>query len=199
MTFFTGGSLALFLFTLFGCGKTDQAVLYKDIFTKVIRYESNGFETPVAEYDTCSAATCFLEGTLDITQIVFRTPLLPGNSAWAFQPGPRHYAPVEKISGLKVVTLRRFNSQYAGGTDMTADCRFRFGTAIAESVDSSAASAVAEMNEGYSDRPATLASGLRIYFAAKPDIIAQQQFAIELKTETGAVIRDTSIIFHLKP
>lgn len=199
LTFFIGGSLALFALSFLGCGKMDYSVLYKDIRARMISYPSNGMEMPVAENDTCSAGQAFLETTFDVTLLSQCAPTLPFNTAMAFQPGSRHYNPVEHITGLRIIPLFRYNSQYSAGADIAAACRFRLTGVYTESADSSLSAVIEQLNNGYSNTDMATNPVLRIYLASRPDEPGLQQFAVEFKMETNALIRDTTVVFYLKP
>lgn len=198
-TSFLGGSLLLFFLSLIGCDKKDRPFLFKDIRTDIIQYQSNGLESPLSKGDTANYSNFFLASAFDIKLLSSAKLIFQGSKTYAFQPGDRHYKPVEKISNISITTLNNYNSNYPAGTDITAACRFRITGTYVDAKDSSASVAIEHLNAGFSDIDSDLQSAMQIYLNERPGQLSPQQFAIELRTEVNATIRDTTIHFYLKP
>jgi hypothetical protein len=199
VSFFIGGSLLLFFLSLIGCDKRDKTFLFKDIHTKIIQNQANSFEVPLLAGDTAHYSNVFLSSSFDLMMLSSANSFLPGNKTYAFQPGDRYYKPVEKISDISITTLYRYNSNYLAGADITAACRFKIIGIYTDAKDSSVSVAVESLNAGFSDNGLGIQPTMQIYLSEKPDLLSTQQFAIALKTEVGATIRDTTIHFYLKP
>lgn len=199
LTFLIGGSLSLFVLSVMGCAKAKHTFLYKDFHSSVIRYDPNGLEVSLKKNDTALYPNFLIEDVPDIMKITLNRPALTGNSAWAFQPGPQEYKPAEKISSIKIITLNPYNSNYPAGADITQACRFIVTRSFNNNNDSLLASAIENLNAGYSDNGSEVPPSLRIFLREQPASLAPQQFAVELKTEVNAYIRDTTISFYLKP
>jgi hypothetical protein len=197
VTFFIGGSLLLFFLSLIGCGRRDKTFLFKDIYTQIIQSQANGFEVPLLEGDTVHYSGVFVSSSFDLMMLSSAKPFFQGNRIYAFQPGGGHSKPVEKISDIRITTLYRYNSNYPAGADITAACRFKIIGTSADAKDSSVSVAVENLNAGFSDKG--FQPTMQVYFTEKPDFLSAQQFAITLKTEVDAIIRDTTIHFYLKP
>jgi hypothetical protein len=199
VTFFIGGSLLLFFLSLIGCGKRDQSFLFKDIKTQIIKNQADGFETSLPEGDTALYSNVFISSSFDLMMLSSAKSFFQGNKTYAFQPGDRYYKPAEKISDISITTLYRYNSNYPAGADITDACRFNIIGTLSDPKDSSASVAVESLNAGFSDIGSGIQPIIRIYLSEKPDMLSTQQFAITLKTEVDATIRDTTIHFYLKP
>jgi hypothetical protein len=193
-TFYAGGSFLLFLLTLLGCSKKDYSILFKDIRTAIVIPGNNGIDSVIVENDTCAYPEFFIEGHFDVTQIASGTPMLPVNAAYAFQPAEPSYTPIEKISSIKITTLNSYNNHYPAGSDITGACSFIY-SGYSEAKDSTAASLIRNLNQMYSGVPPMM----RIYLREAPVSLSAQKFAVTLTTEVDVLIRDTTIVFYLKP
>ncbi len=124
---------------------------------------------------------------------------------------------IEKVTSLRVITLRNYNALYPAGSDITKACYFfkpngnpdstkpaPIPVTARKSDTLNAAAIIGDMNIGtsgsyYSSEYQSPRDGFIIVLGTPPATQSEQQFAIVFETATPSRFGDTTKVFTLKP
>ncbi|WP_118973554.1 hypothetical protein [Taibaiella koreensis] len=189
---FTGGSLFFFVLSLAGCRQQQTNMIYQSV-TSVVREGRDNEEGnevmpgATSRYDRCSVWLYFSTTKLLGTHF----PSFTNTAAARGQT----FRNLEKITDIRIITCRDYNAQFPAGSDISASAAFLEEGGIL----TGKAKMLERINKNYEVSEAEPVSRFSFRPASAPATTSLQQFAIELRTEQNAVLRDTTIAFILQP
>lgn len=189
-------SLYLFLMTLglviyTGCGSYNYKYIYKKPSLQAMNVKDSS-----AIPNTGRINFSDLELRLEIqTEIFHSVAILPvASTAYAFKPNFR-YTPAEHVNDIKIVPLEDYNTTYPAHSDMSFECeyidRFNHKMTKNEWIDL--------LNNPQTNGPSQISYTINIQLRSKPKQRTNQKFAIEITTDEGSLLTDTTQIIDLLP
>lgn len=157
---------------------------------------------PVPEMNTVSYAGLYIEVNIP-TQAVQVAGLLslPGNIAYAFQPGdPPPPIGLEKITDIRIKPLNDYNATYPAFSDMLAGCTF-VTTTMAAFADTLSKEEIISNMDHHDDRIRFNSPHGPFYIKLNepPTGTGEQRFIIELITDKNSLLADTTQPIILTP
>lgn len=206
--FFIGGSVLIAIIGLIGCGKTQYHTIYKDIALHFVKsyIDSNNYHiiTDTLQHnDTVIFDTLIGSFTLESNVLACKDNLHFGNNAYAMEIDPASYHSLQEITSLKIYCLNNYNQQFHSGDDIADSILYYSNYSNDISVYLQQAyskdSIISFLNDPQSGQYYIANKYIEFVFTSPPSLLSLQQFVIELKTEDGIIMRDTSAAIFIRP
>jgi|GEM_PF-3974731 hypothetical protein len=126
------------------------------------------------------------------------------NKAFAMSPADPSFKSLEKVTDIRIYTVQQYNNHYIAGSDISDSCLFNlYNQGYYESYQQDRghlrkAEILKKMQEASDDFTQQAVMGFGATPQTLPDAGSRQQLVIEVRTNKGTMVRDTSITFKIR-
>lgn len=185
LTFTIGGSVCLFLATLSGCRRTEYAYFFKDVKVGALGQKTDTSLSQIQKGgDTCLFQSLSFSLSFQFNVLAGKNNGID-NSLYAFQPGNNHFDNIDKIKSIRLINLFPYN-------------QFSEGSNITELIEDTAGLRY-NLNQELSEPATEPYRYIEFKLKSPPGQLSKQQFVLELVSENNTLLRDTTVMFYLKP
>lgn len=185
-----------FIFLIYtGCTSRDYKFVYQNPESSFVNRDDGLI---LADTTTISYQDMAIQVSLPINAYITQSLFPLQNAAYATSPPISDYTPAEQITDIEVITLNNYNSQFTAAKDISNECQYHSSYFVA--TDSfTKQELIAQLNDIRNDYYGDFWEAIYISLPTAPTSTSIQRFVINIYTDGGSRLTDTTTNITIKP
>lgn len=185
-----------FIFLIYtGCTSRDYKFVYQNPESSFVNRDDGLI---LADTTTISYQDMAIQVSLPINAYITQSLFPLQNAAYATSPPISDYTPAEQITDIEVITLNNYNSQFTAAKDISNECQYH-STYFVATDSFTKQELIAQLNDIRNDYYGDFWDAIYISIPTAPTSTSIQRFVINIYTDGGSRLTDTTTNITIKP